>query len=147
MLYNCNLKSINPCTMGLWKCYVSWTLKGYLVFMNSLINPRKRGFGIHEPMYFCWKKVFERLLGVHKRRKKGLCYVAFSSTFKRLIKLRLFFINVVCSCPKMRHAIFILNLVEMIDTHRIRPCEERSVLSISCFAVGIHKSQFIHFSI
>ena len=42
------------------------------------------------PIIAVEKRFLKGLLGVHKRRKKGLLYVAFSSTFKKLIKLRIF---------------------------------------------------------
>ena len=64
MLYNCNMKSINPCRVGLWKCNVLRTLKGYLVFINSLIKPRKKG---------CWNS-WTQLLLLKKGFWKG-CWV------------------------------------------------------------------------
>ena len=42
------------------------------------------------PIIAVEKRFLKGLLGVYKRRKKGLLYVAFSSTFKKLIKLRIF---------------------------------------------------------
>ena len=42
------------------------------------------------PIIAVEKRFLKGLFGVHKRRKKGLLYFAFSSTFKRLIKLRIF---------------------------------------------------------
>ena len=43
------------------------------------------------PIIAVEKRFLKGLLGVHKRRKKGLLYVAFSWTFKKLIKLRIFY--------------------------------------------------------
>ena len=59
---------------------------------HKLFNqPSEEGLSeFMNPIIAVEKRFLKGLLGVHKRRKKGLLYVAFSSTFKKLIKLRIF---------------------------------------------------------
>ena len=57
-----------------------------------------------------------------RREKRGFC-----STVGRLHSL-------VCSYPKMRRSIFIVNVIEKIRMYWIRSCQKRSILPTSCFA-------------
>ena len=88
--------------VGLWECNVSRTLRGYLVLMNSLINPWKWVVGIFELMRFSWIKcIWKRLLvlGVHKRKKR-VCYTLhFHEHYKGWLKCLFFFqCSSVCHC-------------------------------------------------
>ena len=65
-------------------------LQGFLVFVNSLMNPWKRVVDISQPAHFRYIRVVERVAVCSSTLKMGLIYVAFSSTFKRLIILRIF---------------------------------------------------------
>ena len=69
-------------------------LQGFLVFVNSLMNSWKRVAEISQPAQFRCIRVVERVDECLSTLKMGLLYVAFSSTFKRLIKLRIFLISV-----------------------------------------------------